>query len=441
MKKTSPSSIARRQFLSTGSGATLGLLFGDRVLAEEIKAPLKPASAKPSPGKAGATKAPDKAPSPVGCAVIGLGDQGRDILRALQSLPGADVQMVCDTYAPVHKRAIERAPKATPVEDYRKVLENKAVQAVWVATPTHQHKDIVLAALSAGKHVYCEAPLAHTIDDARVIAQAARKANKQVFQSGLQRRANTLEQHVFGFFRVGALGKISTAHATYNKKTSWRRPASTPERQTQLDWRLSSKTSGGLLAEVGIHQIDLASWFLRGTPLSVAGTSSTMVWKDNRDVGDTVQAVFEMPGGVQYTYSASLGSSFFGTADLFQGTDATGMLRPERAWLFKEADAPNLGWEVYATKESVGDETGIALVANATKLLDEGLDPAENRNAYLKGALYYACETFCNAVRGLGKTPCGPVEGFDATVVALKANEAVTTGNKIVFRKEWFALG
>ncbi len=437
MKKSQHSRLDRRSFLQRSSGVAFGLfaaetVSGSPLLAQEIKP--KPA-AKPA-----AAKVVEKPPAPVGCAVIGLGDQGREILRALQVVPGADIQMVCDSYPSIHKRALERAPKATPVEDYRKVLDNKSVQAVWIATPSHLHKDLVLAALQAGKHVYCEAPLAHTTDEAKVIAQAAMKAPRQVFQAGLQRRANHLEKHVYGFFRTGVLSKIASAGSQWNKKTSWRRPAATPERQTQLDWRLNNKLSGGLITEVGMHQIDAASWFLRGRPTSVQGFGATMAWKDGRDSHDTIQAVFEMPGGLRYSYGATLANSFNGSCDVFQGTDAAVMMRGERAWMFKESDAPNLGWEVYATKENIGDETGIALVANATKLLDAGLDPSENRNAYTKGAIYYACETFLNAIRGTEKTPCGPVEGYEATVVALKANEAILSGNKIVFRKEWFAL-
>jgi predicted dehydrogenase len=425
--------LGRRMFLQRSSGLALGFLAADAIPAgaQEIK---------PKPKAAAAPAAPEKPPTPVTCAVIGLGDQGREILKALSVLPGADVKLVCDSYATIHKRALERAPKATAVEDYRKVLDDKSVAAVWVATPSHLHKDIVLAALQAGKAVYCEAPLASNISDARAIAQAALRAPKQVFQAGLQRRLNPLEQHVGGFFRTGVLSKIAQGRSTWNKKTSWRRAASTPERQTQLDWRLSSKTSGGLLGEVGIHQIDVASWFLRGRPLSVSGSGAVMVWKDGRDVADTVQCSFEFPGGVRYAFNATLANSFDGMSDIFQGTDAAVMVRSERAWMFKESDAPNLGWEVYATKENIGDETGIALVANATKLLDEGLDPAENRNAYTKGALFYACEAFLNAVRGQTKTTAGPVEGFEATVVALKAHEAVATGTKIMLGKELFAL-
>jgi hypothetical protein len=109
--------------------------------------------------------------------------------------------------------------------------------------------------------------------------------------------------------------------------------------------------------------------------------------------------------------------------------------------MFKEADATALGWEVYAFKEKIGDETGIVLVADATKLLERGLSPSENRDTDpTQGALYFASDAFLTAARSGKKTECGPAEGFQATVSALKANEAVTNGTKIEFKKEWFDL-
>lgn len=435
MKKQDNRRLPRREFLSKGSGAAFGFLIGDAVVAqaEEIKPPTNASAAKRAVAAARA--------APVTCAVIGLGDQGREILKTLGALASADVRYVCDSYPSIHKRALERAPKATPVEDYRKVLDDKRVQAVWVATPTHLHKDLAIAALQAGKHVYCEAPLATLVDDAKAIAAAAKRHRKQVFQTGLQRRLNPLEQHVLGFFRTGALSKLAIVQSRWNKKTSWRRAAATPQRQKALDWRLDKATSGGILAEVGIHQIDLASWFIRARPISVTGTGAVMAWKDGREVPDTVQATFEYPGGLRFLYTATLANSFEADRDVFQGWDAAIMLHKDRAWMFKESDAPNLGWEVYATKENIGDETGIALVANATKLLEEGKDPSDHRDDYSKGSLYYACEHFLNVVRGQAKPICGAPEGYEATLVALKANEAVLTGQNIVFRNDWFDLG
>src|SRR5205807_812771 len=89
--------------------------------------------------------------------------------------------------------------------------------------------------------------------------------------------------------------------------------------------------------------------------------------KDGRDVPDTVQAVLEFPGGILMTYDATLANSFDADYAMFYGTDAAVMLRESKAWLFKEVDSPLLGWEVYARKENFYKETGIALVAGASK--------------------------------------------------------------------------
>ncbi len=424
--------LGRRGFISKGSGLAVGAMMMDGLWANAQE--IKPAVKKPASGKA----APPPPPA-VNCAVIGLGEQGRDIIKALAALPGAEIKLVCDTYEGIHKRALDMAHKGAAIKEYRKILDDKSIQAVFVATPTHQHKDIVLAALQAGKHVYCEAPIAHTVDDARIITQAALKASKQVFIPGLNRRLNHLEKHVYGFARTGVPGRLATGRATWSKKTSWRRAGAGPERESSLNWRLDKKVSTGLVGELGIHQIDLASWFMRSKPVSVLGMGAVMNWKD-REIPDTVQCIYEYANGFRFLYSATLANSFEAACEVFQGSDAALMMRNDRAWLFKESDAPNLGWEVYATKENIGSETGIALVANATKLLDEGLDPSENRNAYAKGPLYYSAETFFNAIRGTEKSTLGAVEGFEATVVALKSNEAVMSGSKIVFKKEWFAL-
>jgi predicted dehydrogenase len=421
--------VGRRSFLRGGSGLALGLLGGALAQAEEIK---------PKPKAKAPAKAAEKPPAPVTCAVIGLGDQGRDTIKALATLPGANVKLLCDPYTAIHQRAVGLAAGSAAVEDYRKILDDKTIKAVWIATPTHLHKDLALAALQAGKHVYCEAPLAHTVEDAHAIAAAAKKHPKQVFQAGCQRRTNPLEQHVFGFMRAGVLAKTAMGRGHWNKKASWRRAAATNEREKVLNWRLDGKVSAGLAGEVALHQIDVASWFLRATPVSVTGMGTIAAWKDGRDVADTIQLVFEYPNGVNYLYTATLASSFEADRDVFQGSEATILMHKDRAWMLKESDAPNLGWEVYATKEAIHDDTGIALVANATKLLDAGLDPSENRDAYTKGPLYYSCEAFLNAVRGVAKTPCGPAEGLEATIVALKANEAVVKGTKITFDKTWF---
>jgi hypothetical protein len=102
-------------------------------------------------------------------------------------------------------------------------------------------------------------------------------------------------------------------------------------------------------------------------PTAVTGFGSINFWKDDRDVPDTVQAVFEFPGDVRMIYDATLANSFDGEYEMLYGSDAAVMMRESRAWMFKEVDSPLLGWEVYAAKLKFFNETGIALVAGASK--------------------------------------------------------------------------
>jgi hypothetical protein len=97
---------------------------------------------------------------------------------------------------------------------------------------------------------------------------------------------------------------------------------------------------------------------------------------------------------------------------------------------------------VYARKEEIGDETGIALVADATKQLKEGKIPGKQKVVQDPGktALYFALESFANCIREKKKPDCGPVEGFQSVVTVAKANEAILKGTKIAYQKEWFEL-
>ena len=373
-------------------------------------------------------------------AVIGLGQWGKEILSSLSRLPSAQVAAICDSYEPALKKAREIAPKAHFIGDYRKLLESADVEAVVISTPSHQHKEIALACIQAGKHVYCEAPLATTVEDARAIAFGAQQSPKLKFQAGLQGRSNALYNHISKFVKSGALGTTVQVTAQWNKKQSWRRMAPTPERENELNWRLSSKTSGGLVGENGVHQLDLAIWFLKSFPTAACGMGTIVNWKDGRDVPDTVQAIIEFPNSVRMIYSSTLASSFSDSFTLFQGSNSSLIMREKLGWMVKEADSPLLGWEVYARKEQVHNESGIAMVADATKILEAGKEPGREAVSATQDALTLALDSFARSVRGDSRVACGPVEGYQATVAAIKANEAIAGGSKIVFDKSSFEL-
>lgn len=438
----------RRDFLRNGSVATLMAMMGGVELFGQTNAATADVKAATLKLKIG---------------VIGLGTWGREVVNTLALIPYAEVAAICDTYPASVKRCADIAPKAIQTADYKTLLENKEISAVVVATPTHQHKDIVIAALKAGKHVYCEAPLANTIEDAQAIAAAAKAAKTLVFQAGLQMRANPQRNFLLPFIRSGALGKTAMARGQWHKKTSWRATSPNPAREAALNWRLSKATSLGLAGEVGIHPVDQVSWYLNLKPTAITGFGNTVLWQDTRDVPDTVQAVVEFPGGVNMTYDATLANSFDGEYEVIYGSDAAVLMREDKAWMFKEVDSALLGWEVYAKKETFYKETGIVLKAGASKAVqNEDAAPPPFTKTPLAFALtifsmnagdYTATtkstidafgddpETLAAELAKLKRRPAaGFLEGLQATVTAIKMNEAIMGRTRVELKPDLYEL-
>ena len=414
--------VDRRDFLKTAAG-TLGLLLSRQGLASAQT----PAHVETFAGPA------------VGFGVIGLGVWGREILAALGRTSSAQVAYICDLYDPALKRAAAGAPSAETGTEWRRVIESPKVEAIVIATPTPEHLDIALASLQAGKHVYCEAPLASSVEDARTIAAAAIAASGRVFQTGLQGRANPLYRHVLQFVKSGVLGDVAFVNAQWNRKDSWRRAAPTPEREQAVNWRLA-KDSPGLMGEIGIHQLDLISEYLGARPAAIVGSGATVAWRDGRATPDTVSCLVELPNG-RANFRATLASSFGGAYTVFNGSNSSLLLKENRGWLIKEADSPLLGWEVYARKESVHDETGIAMVADATKLLQAGKEPGKDGPLEPeKPPLVVALESFIQSIRGGTPPVCGARDGYAATVAALAANDAVVGSKRIEIGTDRYAV-
>lgn len=445
--------VTRRDFFKGGSMAALMTMLG----GVELKAQSAPGSEPEKP----------EAKFKIKVGVIGMGLWGRFLVTNLSRMPEAEIAAVCDTYPAFLRRGAKLAPGAEAVEDYKAILANKDIKAVIVATPTHLHREIVLEALKANKHVYCEAPLATSVEDARAIAKAAAGATRSYFQSGLQFRSDLQRQFLMPFIRSGAMGEQVTARAHFHKKMSWRTASPNPEREKELNWRLSSGTSPGVIGELGIHQVDAMTWFLNKRPTALTGFGSLVLWKDGRDVEDSIQTVFEFPDGVHGHYEATLANSFDSDLELYHGSSATVLVRGTKAWMFKEADAPMLGWEVYARKDTFYKETGIALIANATKL-DTVTKRALDEEAFEESPVYSSLAAFLynshitstgidDFVSSFGENDAEmktylkdldknrlpfatAKDGFEATVLVLKANEAIRKRSRLVIQDAWFEV-
>ena len=456
--QTEKMDLNRRDFLKGGSMAGMMAMMASGATAF-----------KPTEANAQSTKPPIGPPVKFG--VIGCGYHGRDILGTLAVLPNAPIVAICDHYGAFLRRAGRTAPDAKRYENYKDLLADENVEAVVIATPSHQHKDIVIDALKAGKHVYCEAPLASSIEDARAIALAAKNTPKQNFQAGLQYRSDPQRHFLVDFVSTGSWGHSVFARAQWHKKTSWKRAAPSNERQREINWRLNGKISSGIVGEIGIHLLDANNWFLSGRPSAVSGFGSNILWKDGRDVPDTAQVTLEYPSGVQSYVDITLCNSFDSEYEMYHGTDAALMVRGSQAWMFKEADAPMLGWEVYAKKDTFHKEVGIYLVANATKLttVTGSCEEAAKENPFNDTPLFHSLEAFVhnsyvhqsgvedfiasfgvadnemlseylNELEGSKKQAAGFQQGFEANVIAVKAHEATLDKKRIELDESLFDL-
>ncbi len=365
---------------------------------------------------------------PMDVAVVGCGRQGRAILVELQKIGGARIAALCDTHPARLSSGERRVRGAKTYPDHRALLENEpSVKAVFVATPTHRHRDVAVDALAAGRHVFCEAPLASTLDDCRAIARAARAA-KTTFQTGMQGRSNPIYDLARSFYRSGMIRDTVGLRAQYHddRKSSWRVPADGPDEERELNWKLDPAVSLGLFGEAGVQQIDVFNWFLHAYPTSVRGSGALYLHDDGRTMPDTETFELTYPDGVRLTYEATLANSFDGPYELIHGTMGTIKLAWNAGWLFKEFDAPTYEWEVYANREQFHDEQGITLIADATQLAAQ--DKLKEGIGLPNPPLYYAIETFLESATAGAPVVCTADEGLRAAAIGIAAREALVSG-------------
>ncbi len=231
---------------------------------------------------------------------IGLGGQGTG--DAKRAAGYGDMVAVCDVQRQHAERAKEKDfNKADIFEDYRKLLDRKDIEAVTIGTPDHWHTEIALAALDAGKHVYCEKPLTLTIDEGKQLVKMVRKTGK-VMQVGTQQRGDqhTLFARAVATVRSGQLGKIQKVTVTLPLSTEQGGPFAAQPVPDGLNWdfwlgqapkveycpershfrfRWWYEYSGGIATDWGAHHMDVAHWALdmeNSGPMTIDGTKTQL---------------------------------------------------------------------------------------------------------------------------------------------------------------------
>lgn len=360
--------------------------------------------------------------------VVGAGRQGRAALGELTKIAGVTVTSICDTDDRRLGSGLRRVSGAKGYATVDEMLKSGTVDAVVIATPTHTHRQVSEKVMNAGKHVYCECPLAHTKADCSAIAQAARSSGV-VAAGGFQGRANPVYQLARGFFKSDSVRDAVAFRAQNREKTSWISPAREADRYKALNWKLDPEVSLGLAGELGAQQFDVFHWYTDRYPTRVTGMGSVRAWKDGRTVADTISLNLGFDDGTVLQYGATIGNSYEGTGEYFYGTNAAIKLTWSHGWMFKESDAPTQGWEVYANRQQFHNDEGITLIAGATQLAEQG--KLKDGVGLPYSSLYYALADWINAIDSSGTPACTMDEAARATAVGIAANQAVVTGESI----------
>ncbi len=297
---------------------------------------------------------------------IGVGNRGSQLLQGFLEHDDCEVAALCDVYEPylqrdfsmieerVHKGAGGRLPKldekiprnVARYKDYRRLLEQKDIDAVCIGTPDHWHALQTIHACEAGKDVYVEKPLTVTVVEGRKMVEAAKRTNR-VVQVGLHRRSNPLYRELGTLVPSGLVGEISVARA-YRISNMYPygigvNPSTTPP--TTLDWDMWLgprplrpyqdniapykfrwwQNYSSQMGNWGVHYCDASRWVMNEqAPVSISAHGGQFIVKDDRTIPDTMEVIFEYASGALLIfgqYEASGGPAIHHNAEIeFRGT-------------------------------------------------------------------------------------------------------------------------
>ena len=326
--------------------------------------------------------------------IIGAGHRMDGLIDAADKAGDYDLVAVCDVYAP-HRDAFQKRSNglATTHLDYHEVLE-KDIDAVIIASPDHWHVQMAVDALKAGKDVYLEKPVTHTIEEGATLTRAVR-SSKQILQCGMQQRSWTHFHDAVDMIQAGSLGRVVQVRTYWWQNYHRNRPGK-PIDQSALDWKrwLGSAPDqefsdekfdhwrwfwnfgGGAMTDLFTHWIDVVHWAMKSDQPRMAHMLGDKYIFEQWDCPDTIQAAFRYPG-FDVVYEGMMNSSIDDGGLEFRGTEATLKINRD-------------GFAVYREH------------------LDEGQNPVLSAHSFRDGTITHM-ENFFECIK-TRKEPNAPVE-------------------------------
>jgi predicted dehydrogenase len=394
-------------------------------------------------------------------ALIGVGTQGRELIRAalldqqIRFVALCDIWEYARRYGQYYLKSYGH--EVNTYADCDQLLDKEqGLDAVLIASPDCVHADQAAACLRAGYAVYCETPMSHTLDGARSMVQAANETG-HLLQIGYQRRSNPRYRHVYERLLreaklTGRTAQVNTAWVlALQPDRGWPRRQEIPDdvlgqhgyssMQQFRNWRWYEPFSGGLFANLGAHQVDVTCWFLDAAPHSVMASGGPGTAEPGRWPGN-VTACYEFQtaeGGVQaccQMLTATRGDGS-GSHEHFLGTEGSLRISQNPAYtiLHRDPDAPD--WDQWVRRQ----------------YLTQGEKPRQSRSAQTQSDVsetgevvpysipvaldtppcYPHLANFFAAVRGRSELNCPAAVAVQTEVAVHRVSEAIRTGQKLTF--------
>jgi len=356
-------------------------------------------------------------------AVIGLRNRGTDHARLFAANPGAEVAAVCDIDDAMFAKpvnAVEKIAGKPPrtEKDFRRLLDDKSIDAITIATPDHWHALLTVLACQAGKDVYVEKPASYNMVEGRRMVEAARKY-KRIVQLGTQNRSTPHIDEAIARVRGGSIGKVGQARAWIHQKREnighgkpgpvppgvdyamWQGPA--PDRpfypnRFHYTWHWFWHWGTGELGNNGVHGIDVARWGLGvDAPIAVSSGGGKYIWDDDQEVPDTQLVTWEFPGAC--------------------------LTWEHRMWSRHKAEGSRVGCAFYGDK-------GTLIVDDAGWRIEEGDGSKGSRRE--RGEVKHV-QNFLDCVKSREKPNADIEIGHLSTRLCHLGNIAYRTGKKLTF--------